>query len=53
MDISDITKAMWQLNGLQLIDKVEYIADDVIAMTSGTTYLVSELAADYDKEYGG
>ena len=53
MDISDITKAMWQLNSQQLIDQVDYIAEDVIAMTSGATYLVSELAADYDKEYGG
>ena len=52
MDITDVTKALWQLNGLQLIDKIEYIADDVIAMTSGATYLVSELAADYNKEYG-
>lgn len=52
MDISDITKALWQLNGMQLIDKIDYIADDVIAMTSGATYLVSELAIDYDREYG-
>ena len=51
MDIMDLTKAMWQLNGQQLIDQVEYIADDVIAMTSGATYLVSELASEYDKEY--
>ena len=52
MWIEDLTKALWMLNGQQLIDLVDHISNNVIVMTSGTTYSVSELVEEYNKEYG-
>jgi hypothetical protein len=53
MWIEDLTKALWELNAVQLIDLVDHIADGIIYMTSGTKYSVAELVAQYDKTYPG
>lgn len=52
MWIEDVTKALWMLNGEQLIDLIEYISNGIIKMTSGTIYTISELVEAYNKEYG-
>lgn len=52
MWIEDLTKALWMLNGLQLINLVQEIKDNVIVMTNGDVYSVIDLRNAYDEEYG-
>lgn len=54
MNVEDLTKAMWMLNGDSSITaEISKIQFGVISMTDGTEYYLEDLVAAYDKEYGG
>lgn len=53
MWMDDLIRALSMLDNLRYICYVDYIKDDVIYMTDGTKYLVQDLVAEYEKEYGG
>ena len=52
MKIYDLTKALWMLNGQQLIHDIIKIQHGIITMDDGTEYYLEDLIDEYNKEYG-
>lgn len=53
MWIDNLIRALTMLNDLRYLCYVDRIENDVIYMMNGTKYLVQDLVAEYEKEYGG
>lgn len=52
MWIDDLIRALSMLGDLRYTCCIDHIKDNIIYMTNGTRYLVKDLVAEYEKEYG-
>ena len=52
MNIEDLTKAFWMLNGINVTLKVVKVEDDGIYLENGVVLSISALVRNYNKEYG-
>lgn len=52
MDIIDLTKAFWMLNGIDLKLKVTKVEENEIYLENGLVLSVPDLVKKYNEEYG-